>query len=393
MNVRNLWAFGLTTLITSGALAFPPATANNPAASSADNSATAAAAAGQTSTSALPANHPALPAGHPPLAHVSPATQPTASHVAPAAAGSIAVRAKQGTQGGPAVAGGSAASFELYHQGQIIHKADGTLDNAGIVIFENVPLAVECQPMVKVTYNGVEYQQLGQVMDSRKPSQQIDVSVFETTETEPAWQVHMRHVLVDPSSEGLKITEMVAVQNPTDRAWIGKLRSDGKRGTIAIPIPDGATNIEFGEGLHGCCVKTENGKLVNTMALVPGTSQISFSYVVPASSAKATIAVTAPTDVKHMMLFIGDNGTPVSVAGLEDLGLREMGKAKTRMFKGADLKAGHQTVLTLAVPTASALASAAAGTNAPKVIAGVGVGAIVVVGAALVLFKTPKKAQ
>ena len=390
MNVRNLWAFGLSSLITSGALAFPPATADIPAASSADSSASAA---DPTSTSALPANHPALPAGHPPLAHVSPTTQPTTSHVAPASAGSIAVRARQGTQGGPAVAGGSAASLELYHQGQIIHKADGTLDNSGIVIFENVPLAVECQPMVKVMYSAVEYQQLGQVMDGRRPSQQIDVNVFETTEVEPAWQVHMRHVLVDPSPERLKITEMLAVQNPTDRAWIGKPRSDGKRSTIAIPIPDGATNIEFGEGLHGCCVKTENGKLVNTMALTPGTSQISFSYVVPVDSAKATIAVTAPTDVKHMMLFMSDSGTPVSVAGLDDLGLREMGKSKTRMFKGADLKAGHQTVLTVAIPAAATVASAATGTNAPKVVAGVGVGAIVVVGAGLVLFKTPKKAQ
>ena len=385
MNVRNLWALGLSSLITSSVVAFPPGAATAPADS----------AAGSTSTSALPANHPALPAGHPSISHVPPATEPTHALVAPASAGSIAVRARQGTQGGPAVAGGSAVSLELYHQGHVIHKADAALDSSGIVIFENIPLAVECQPMVKVTYNGVEYQQLGQVMDSRKPSQQIDVSVFETTEVEPAWQVHMRHVLVDPSPEGLKITEMVAVQNPTDRAWIGKLRSDGKRGTIAIPIPDGATNIEFGEGLHGCCVKTENGKLVNTMALTPGTSQISFSYVVPANSATATIAVTAPTAVKHMMLFVPDNGTPVTVAGLDDLGLREMGKSKSRMFKGADLKPGHQTVLTVAVPAAAtAVASAASGaTNAPKVIAGVGVGAIVVVGAGLVLFKTPKKAQ
>ena len=48
---------------------------------------------------------------------------------------------------------------------------------------------------------------------------------------------------------------------------------------------------------------------------------------------------------------------------------------------------------TVAIPAAATVARAATGTNAPKVIAGVGVGAIVVVGAGLVLFKTPKKAQ
>src|SRR5688572_10162475 len=136
MNVRNLWVFGLGSLIAGSAMAFPPGAATAPAES----------AAGSTSTSALPANHPALPAGHPSIAHVPPATQPTHALVAPVSAGSIAVRARQGTQGVPAVAGGSAVSLELYHQGQIIHKADGTLDNAGIVIFENIPLAVECQP-------------------------------------------------------------------------------------------------------------------------------------------------------------------------------------------------------------------------------------------------------
>jgi hypothetical protein len=386
MNVRNLWTLGLSSMIASSAWAFPPGAAGAPATAP-------AADAGQTSTSALPANHPALPAGHPPLSHAPPATQPTAANaVAPASLGSIAVRATQGTQGGPAVAGGSAVSLDLYHKGQVIHKATGTLDNAGVVIFEQIPMTLECQPMVKLTYDGVEYEQLGQVMDSTRPNQGIDVKVFETTDVEPAWQVQMRHVLVDPSPEGLKVTEMVVVQNPADRAWIGKPRTDGKRSTIALPIPDGATNIEFGDGLHGCCVKTEDGKLVNTMALVPGSTTISFGYVVPATSSQAKIAVTAPTSVKHMMLFVSDTGTPVTVAGLDDAGVRNMGEGKARMFKGTDLKAGHQSILTVAVPQA-AVASSTAATSAPKVIAGVGVGAIVVVGAGLVLFKTPKKAK
>ncbi|MGE5609528.1 MAG: hypothetical protein ACM359_09765 [Bacillota bacterium] len=334
--------------------------------------------------SQLPAGHPTLPAGHPDVSGMAPTTRP-ASH------GGIAVRAIQGTAGGPAIANKD-ISIELYHEGKVIRKIDGKLDDKGILVVEDLPLSLPFQPVVTLSYQGVEYQTTGPVLDSLHPNQQLELAVYETTDQAPAWQVPMRHVLVEPTPEGLKVLEMLAFENPSDRTWLGTTDATGHRATLSMPMPAGIQNLQFGGDVHECCIKLQGGNLVNTMPLQPGAAQMQLTYLIPAKDGQASFNITAPGLVKNMILFVPQDGAAVKVDGLQAAGIRETGKGKMQTYRGADLQVGHQAVVTATLPVANTAASPVK-TDAPKVIAGVGAGFILVIGAVVVLLKTPKLAK
>jgi hypothetical protein len=341
-----------------------------------------------------------LPSGHPDISRMrAPAsTRPTMI-------GKLTVRAVQSTKDAKAIPAGTPVTVELSVNEQVLDKREGKLDESGVATFDAIPVLTGVQPVARVNYNGVDYEAAGSVMDGTHADQQLQVQVYESTETEPAWQIRMQHVMVAPSAEGMQVMEMLAVENPTDRAWIGKAAADGKRTTTVFPLPAGAANVQLAGGFHECCVKTEADRIVNSMALTPGITQFRVVYTVPVKDGKAELSLTAPAAVSHAMFFVPDDGSTVSAQGLESGGVAEMGNGKTRFYKAKDVAAGAIMKLSLSgitaraaagsnesgpPPAGAALESAASGQIA-KVVAGGGGLAIFVVGGMLLLMKSPKR--
>jgi hypothetical protein len=248
-------------------------------------------------------------------------------------------------------------------------------------------------------------------MDGAHPDQQVQVPVYESSEEQPAWQIRMQHIMLQPTTDGVQVMEMMAVENPTDRAWIGKAGADGKRTTTVFPLPAGATDVQLVGGFRENSVKTEAGRIVNSMALTPGASQFRIVYTLPVKDGKAELALTTPAAIGHLMAFVPDDGSTVIAKGLEAGGVANMGNGKTRFYKAQELAAGATITLSLsnipATPPAaaatedaagSAADSAAASTVAPsgqlaKTVAGAGGLAIFVVGGMLLMLKSPKRAK
>jgi len=352
-----------------------------------------------------------LPAGHPPISGMTPkatapmqAMQPGTTQ--PAMFGTLIVRAVQGTTGGPAI-GELPAVVELLMGDQVIDKKELKLAADGTLRLDNIPLSMNITPVVKVTYNGVEFTGQGGVMDGSRAEQQLQVPVFESTETAPAWTVKMQHVMLEPSVDGVRVMEMLAVENPTDRAWVGTPPgTDGKRSTLAFALPAGAKDVSFGGALHDCCTTVDEGKVFDSMALVPGVSQYRIGYTLPVNDGKASLAFTTIAPIKHLMVFVPDDGSTVKADGIGDGGVADMGGGKTRFYRATDVAAGTAVKLSLSGITARATATAAAtGTPAgaqaaavnagssaqtAKLVAGAGGLAIFVVGGMLLMFKAPK---
>jgi hypothetical protein len=317
----------------------------------------------------------------------------------------VTVRAVQGTAGGPAI-GELPVVVELLMGDQVIDTKKLKLAGDGTLRLDNIPLSMNVTPVVKVTYNGVEFTGHGGAMDASRAEQQIQVPVFETTESAPAWTVKMQHVMLEPTVEGVRVADMLAVENPTDRAWVGKAAADGKRRTLAFALPAGAKDVSFGGALHDCCTVVEDGKVFDSMALVPGVSQYRIGYTLPVNAGKADVAFTTVAPVKHLMVFVPDDGSSVKADGIGNAGVTDMGGGKTRFFRATDVAAGTSVKLSLSGITARATVTAAgtgtgAGVQAPtanagssaqtaKLIAGVGGLGIFVVGGMLLMFKAPK---
>jgi hypothetical protein len=355
-------------------------------------------------TPALPSGHPdiskmtrpamggQLPAGHPDISKLTaPATtQPVI--------GSLTIRAAQGTAGGPAI-GAEPVNVEVYVDGEVTGKLDTKLQDDGTVKVQGVPVGPGVQAIVKVTHAGVEFQAIAQADDASQKDQQVTIPVFESTDQVPAWTVQMRHVIVEPFGDAVNVVEMLAIQNPTDKAWTGVAdSSSGKRATFTLPLPQGATNITLSGGFHDCCVNTDGGKLTNTMALIPGVTQYQVAYSVPAKDGKATLTAAAPAPVKQMMVFVRGEHPSVVAQGMEGPKTANMGNGDVTYFTATDLEAGKEVKLTVAaagvpVRKAAAPGSTAATGQIVKALAGAGGLLILVLGGAFMFIRAPKSVK
>jgi hypothetical protein len=374
---------------------------------------------GADATPPLPAGHPTVPGATQPANSSLPAGHPTVTPGAgqPGAKGLIVLKVVQGTKGAAAV-GADALTVEYYSkEGEVLAKSEGRLSDKGEVTIKDVPLDVPVQPLVAVTHGGIVYRTPGSVMDAKAPEQAIELTVYEATDEQPAWEIRMRHVIVEPAPDGLGVTEMLSVFNPGDRTWTGTVDANKKRATLAITLPAGAREVNAGTAPNDVGV-FEEGRVTYASPMVPGATDFQIHYVLPAKNDAAEVTLIAPAATASLFVFLPDDGTTVTTAELKKVEAKPGAKlrANSRFYTAAPQKAGAKVSFTVSGLAAAKPAAAAppmgtdedgvATTNEPaappkqegssdvpavaKVVAGAGAAVIVATGVAFVFFKSPK---
>lgn len=259
--------------------------------------------------------------------------------------------------------------------------------------------------------------------------------VYETTEVEPDWHVGVRHLIVRPMEDQLHITEVWAVVNPTDKSYIGKpveqqvagevaeevvevneaaeaaegqpaidqpeAAQDQGRTTLVLPLPKNASHVQPGRGFEAGYVRIEDGKLIRTSPLTPGTNELHINYLLAAENGVFELPLTADATINHMMVFLPDDDSEVKAVGLTEGDPFKAGKKQFRMFMGKQIEKGAEVGLKIkAKPAVTQEAAAAVGVAAPpadstdqiKVIAMIGGGALLLA-ALVVMFKPTKKSE
>lgn len=318
---------------------------------------------------------------------VPPSPQPPSAEVR----GSIAVRALQGTSGGPAI-GSVPVEIELQHRGLTVDTIKAQTDEHGIVVIENLPVAMGIQPVVRVQYANLTYQVQAGLMDAAHPQQQIDVLCYEPTEQPPPWRVQMRHIMLAQAPGGVQVTEIMVLENPAAQTWIGIPIGGSKRITTAFDLPHGARDIHLGNGFHDwCCSTFAEGQLVNHLPLMPKSTEMMFTYFVPGADGSASIDITAPSPVDNMMVLVPDSLKAESVKGLEPGGSQSMGDGNVSAYLASNVKAGARVGLVLSgLPGSNVVAgNAGAGgtTHTARLVAAVGGGLIILVAIAMLLVR------
>ncbi len=350
----------------------------------------------------LPAGHPQLPAGHPQMGQPGqglPAGHPSIEQLRamattrPVTYGKVTIKAQQATANGPVI-GADKAAIEIYENNELVKTLPVQLGPDGTGTIDNVPFGGNYDQLAKVTHEGVDF---SGYVDPRKDTQAVTVPVYETTEQEPAWQVKMRHIIVQPAEKAIQVIEVLAVENPTDRAWIGKADSAGNHTTFSLQLPVAAHSVEFGGSFHDCCTKIEGTKVITSMALLPGVHKYEVGYLLPDSKGRTELTATAPALVKNMMVIVpeGMNATAEGLNGPQEV---NMGRGVTRFFRGSDIPAGKTIKLTFAsAPEAThgaqqhtANTSAVDSAQLARVIAGAGGLLVLIVGGSFMFFRAPR---
>lgn len=361
----------------------------------------------------LPSGHPQIPGG--PATANLPAGHPQVNPTAPLPPGtkaSITIKAVQATKGGPAI-GADPVLVEYYNvNGEVVGNDTATLSATGQVTLKDIPLTVPVQPLITVTHAGVEYKAPGTVMDGTTRDQEVAVNVYETTTREPTWQVRMRHVIVDPTRDGLNVTEMISVFNPTDRAWTGRPVKMGPPITLEIVLPPNATSVRAGGAFRDNAVKLENGRFLCSMPLLPGAADFQVHYRLPADNDRAEVTLWAPAPTASLFVFLPADGTTVTSDDLKLVQAKPGAqlRANSRFFTAPPQNAGDAIRFTVsglkAIKASAAADTPAQGAEAPtatntpaagipkvaKVAGGAAAAAILTVGTAVILYKSPKAA-
>jgi hypothetical protein len=321
--------------------------------------------------------------------------------------GTLAIKAIQGTPGGPVIVE-APVEIQLYHRGMLIETINTKLDEHGIVMIEDLPLAMDVQPVVLINHADLTYQKVGAVMDRMNPEQTIEVTCYELTDEEPMWKVRMRHVMLSPApdgSDGLHVTEVMMVENLGDRTWAGTIRPGFERPiTTEFTLPDGAMGVSIGRGFHDwCCTTLEkvpgssNGSrhaLLNHLPIMPGATEMIFSYILPARRGAATIDIAAPNapgGVDQVMVLVPEQLNATSVIGLTASGADQMGQTPVTRYMAAGVARGETVSLTLTGLTSTGDSAFAAASFA-KTAAAIGV-IIVILGALWMIFAKPVRKQ
>jgi hypothetical protein len=377
---------------------------------------------------ALPPGHPALggatgsapgalPPGHPQIGSIG-----AAASTQPAVNGVLTIHAVQKTAGA-APAGTDDVNIDLYFRDQLWDKTSAKLDKTGTLKITGLPAQFGIQPVVKITHAGVVYSAVGELMDAQHPEQSLEVPVYETAATQPQWSIEMRHVIVSPSPNGLDVMEMLDIQCPGDRAWAGTADAAGKRTSLALPLPQGAKDLKIGGSFSSDLITLNGGVISTSQAIVPGDSKYQLQYTVPASNNTSALSVTAPVKTGHVLVFVPDDGTSVvPTPPLQLMGSQQMGQnpQKTRYYMATQIEPGQKLQLVVSdlnqahtdatgtVPEATPAAAVAtsdeapvaapvvaasvADSEAPKLLALIGGGVVLLIGTAALLIKRPHTA-
>jgi hypothetical protein len=327
-----------------------------------------------------PETMPRLPEGHPAIAGHAATTKPAS------AKGRLTIRAVQGTANAP-IPANDAVMAHFHGSGGHVAKSEVHLDAQGAATIDNIALTPDpVEPVIVVQHGDMQYQVVASAMDSAHTQQEVEVPVYEVAEQVPAWRIQMRHVIIQPEDDQVRVRVMVAVENPGDRTWVGVPDEHGARSTVMLLLPAGLQDLELGDGFAEDSAHFDGKLLTACSALVPGVSRYQFSYVLPIRDGKVSIAVKSPVATRHLMVVVPDDGSEVRCEGLQARGSMEMGEGKTRLFQTMELPPDQAASVTISGLAFSAAASVAGGgSSLPQILAIGGLGVVVLAGAAILL--------
>lgn len=269
--------------------------------------------------------------------------------------GSLAIQVVQGTRGGAAVDSGE-VQVDLYHDlDHPIWEFRTSLEQGGMAMVGDLPVAISVQALVRMEYGGVTYLNIGPPMGPDSPDGVVKVTVYETTSDAPAWKVATRHLRMFRGPDGMQVDETLVVENPTDKTWLGgELDEREQRTAVRVQLPEGAQDVTLVQGFHGwCCTKFENSELEIQMPLMPGQTTYAYSYLMPESSEPLSVRFRSPVATDHILMFVPDDGTEAEATGLELAGRDTVQGQRMRIYQGSKLGPDNEAgvVLTASLRT------------------------------------------
>jgi len=195
----------------------------------------------------------------------------------------------------------------------------------GKFAFTGLALDSQLRYMVTTEYAGVTYLSDLAMLSATTPTLSLPLLVYETTESDADIVIRPAHILLAFADDRIRVQEILFVENHGNRTYVGELDPalDGKRATIRLSLPQGATELSFADSLVGNNMLRTSDGVVSTSPLAPGRWSYIYSYAVPISGAAYAFEKRFSYPVYGINLLVGDAQVRVESAQLDFRGTRE----------------------------------------------------------------------
>ncbi len=237
-------------------------------------------------------------------------------------------------------------------------------DAGGRFAFSNLETITTTRYLLVANYAGVDY--FSDVL-SFSPSQTtlpVSMTVYETTTDPSAVRVTQTHFVFDVQTRLFNILQIIAVQNNTDRTYIGASSAGPHRLTLTLPLLPGAQNVQFDNPEADDTTLRGETAMTYTLPFVPGMDQIVYNYSVPYSPPTYDFNVKLDFDTDRFRILFSDVGATLAGPQLSAASPFPTQSGQKFLLSSADnLKAGTTVSATFSNLPATVAASPSSATS------------------------------
>jgi len=255
--------------------------------------------------------------------------------------------------------------------------ADGTFSFAGLPTTGQNYIATS-------KYLGVTYISEEIAFGANETAKDVELDVYSTTNDPKVLTVSRSHMIidVDPANKLLTVLEAYVVDVKGDRTYVGgeQKATNGQPQTLRLKLPDGATHVQFGDGISEDRASFTDGMVIDTSPVQPGGRQVVLSYFVPYSPPDATISRSLEYPVDMVSVVIHDVGQQVTSGDLTAADPLSVGGENYINLQASNVPAGKTIAFKLANIPASLPSPAGSGLPQNEIVLAVGGLAVVGLG-------------
>lgn len=178
-------------------------------------------------------------------------------------------------------------------------------DANGKFVFSNLDTISTTRYFVTTNYGEVDYFSDLLVFESPLSTTLVaDFPIYESTEDASVVKVAQTHIVISVQSPWLEIQHIIALENTSDRVYIGKPLAGPHRATLTLPVLPKAIDVQFDDPNIGQTVLVGDTVLTYTLPIGPGRDQIVYQYAVPFTPPAYDFNLKLPFSTDKLGLYL-----------------------------------------------------------------------------------------
>ncbi len=228
-----------------------------------------------------------------------------------------------------------------YDEFERIFEEVNSLPEEGYVEFQDVPVVEGRVFFASVSFGGAVYRSNSLQITQDSSDLILQIQVFDITTDDAGLAIDRLHVLIDfPSPDLIQISEIYIISNYGDATVVAQ---EPGQSVLTFPLPEGASNLEFENGVLGQrFIKTSAG-FGDTVSIPPGSGvyQISVYYNMLYPKARLDFSQAMNYPVSAVVAMTPANLVKIEGNFLEDHGIQAISSGEVQVYSGEGIGRGE----------------------------------------------------